>query len=107
MPFSEIIVVVLGLVLFETISSVDNAVVNADVLATMSQKARRAQGPVWIAQEFPSKQHQVGAAIAYHLVRLSRRGNDANRGGCHARLPADALGNGHAAGLPKHPYFAV
>ena len=41
MPFSEIIVVVLGLVLFETISSVDNAVVNADVLATMSQKARR------------------------------------------------------------------
>lgn len=33
--------VVLGLVLFEVISSIDNAVVNADVLATMSARARR------------------------------------------------------------------
>jgi len=32
---------VLGLCVFEVISSLDNAVVNADVLATMSQKARR------------------------------------------------------------------
>lgn len=31
----------LGLSLFETITSIDNAVINADVLATMSQKARK------------------------------------------------------------------
>lgn len=41
MDISEIIIIVLGLVLFEVISSVDNAVVNADVLSTMSEKARR------------------------------------------------------------------
>lgn len=38
--FSAIFVVI-GLVLFEVISSIDNAVVNADVLATMSEKARK------------------------------------------------------------------
>lgn len=38
----EIFLVVLGLVVFEVISSIDNAVVNADVLATMrSKKAKR------------------------------------------------------------------
>jgi uncharacterized protein len=41
MGIYEIIVIVFGLVLFEVISSVDNAVVNADVLSTMSEKARR------------------------------------------------------------------
>lgn len=41
MGIYEIIVIVLGLVLFEVISSVDNAVVNADVLSTMSEKARK------------------------------------------------------------------
>lgn len=41
MNLSEIIVIVMGLVLFETISSIDNAVVNADVLATMSEKWRK------------------------------------------------------------------
>ena len=35
------IIIVIGLILFEVISSVDNAVVNADVLATMSVRARR------------------------------------------------------------------
>ncbi|MBI2147140.1 DUF475 domain-containing protein [Candidatus Woesearchaeota archaeon] len=35
------ILTVLGLVLYETVSSVDNAVINAEVLRTMSQKARR------------------------------------------------------------------
>jgi len=35
------IIIVLGLTLFEVISSVDNAVVNADVLATMSPRGRR------------------------------------------------------------------
>lgn len=38
----ETILVVLGLVVFEVVSSIDNAVVNADVLATMkSEKAKR------------------------------------------------------------------
>lgn len=41
MPFAEAVIIVLGLVLFEVISSIDNAVVNADVLATMSHRARR------------------------------------------------------------------
>lgn len=41
MGIYEGIVIVLGLVLFEVISSVDNAVVNADVLATMSPRARK------------------------------------------------------------------
>jgi len=41
MNISEIIVIVIGLIFFEVISSIDNAVVNADVLATMSQKWRK------------------------------------------------------------------
>lgn len=35
------ILVVIGLILFETISSIDNAVINAEVLSTMSQRARK------------------------------------------------------------------
>lgn len=35
------IITILGLSLFETISSVDNAIINAEVLTTMSQRARR------------------------------------------------------------------
>lgn len=41
MDIVSIILVVLGLCLFETVSSIDNAVVNADVLHTMSAKSRR------------------------------------------------------------------
>jgi uncharacterized protein len=41
MNFSEILIIVLGLTLFEVISSIDNAVINADVLSTMGKKARR------------------------------------------------------------------
>ncbi|HZX20593.1 MAG TPA: DUF475 domain-containing protein [archaeon] len=41
MDFFPLILTVLGLVLFETITSIDNAVINADVLSKMSQKARR------------------------------------------------------------------
>jgi hypothetical protein len=41
MNINEIIIIVIGLIFFEVISSVDNAVVNADVLATMSPKWRR------------------------------------------------------------------
>ena len=41
MGINEIFVIVIGLALFETISSVDNAVVNADVLSTMSEKWRK------------------------------------------------------------------
>ncbi|HLC70380.1 MAG TPA: DUF475 domain-containing protein [Candidatus Nanoarchaeia archaeon] len=37
----SLILIVLGLALFETISSIDNAVINAEVLRTMSAKARR------------------------------------------------------------------
>jgi hypothetical protein len=41
MELISLIVIVLGLCLFEIISSIDNAVINADVLATMSKKARK------------------------------------------------------------------
>jgi len=41
MEFGSIILVVLGLVVFEIVSSIDNAVINAEVLGTMSKKARR------------------------------------------------------------------
>lgn len=41
MNFVEIILVVLGLCLFETISSIDNAIINAEVLSTMSMRARK------------------------------------------------------------------
>ena len=41
MDLISIILIVVGLVLFETISSIDNAIINADVLTTMQQKARR------------------------------------------------------------------
>jgi len=36
-----IIIIVAGLVLFETVSSIDNAIINAEVLSTMQPKARR------------------------------------------------------------------
>jgi len=35
------LLIVVGLILFETISSIDNAVINAEVLSTMSMRARR------------------------------------------------------------------
>lgn len=41
MDILSIALIVAGLILFETISSVDNAVINAEVLSTMGQKARR------------------------------------------------------------------
>lgn len=39
--FWSLILTVLGLCIFETVSSIDNAVINAEVLRTMSQRARR------------------------------------------------------------------
>jgi hypothetical protein len=41
MDFLSIILVVAGLCLFETISSIDNAIINAEVLSTMAEWARR------------------------------------------------------------------
>lgn len=41
MDIVSIILVVAGLILFETVSSIDNAVINAEVLSTMSKKARK------------------------------------------------------------------
>lgn len=41
MDWSAIILTVTGLMLFETISSIDNAIINAEVLRTMGQKARK------------------------------------------------------------------
>lgn len=41
MDILSIILIVFGLVLFETVSSVDNAIINAQVLSTMGEKAKR------------------------------------------------------------------
>lgn len=41
MDIFTIIIIVAGLCLFETISSIDNAIINAEVLSTMGEKARR------------------------------------------------------------------
>jgi uncharacterized protein len=41
MSLFSIVVIVLGLCLFEIISSIDNAIINAEVLSTMQAKARR------------------------------------------------------------------
>ena len=41
MNISTIIITVLGLCLFETISSIDNAIINAEVLGTMSEKGKK------------------------------------------------------------------
>jgi len=41
MSIFSIILIIVGLCLFETISSIDNAVINADVLTTMGSRARK------------------------------------------------------------------
>ena len=41
MDILSIVLIVGGLVLFETVSSIDNAVINAEVLSTMDKKARK------------------------------------------------------------------
>lgn len=41
MPIFEMVLIVFGLVLFEIVSSIDNAIINADVLHTVGEKARR------------------------------------------------------------------
>lgn len=41
MDFASIVLVVAGLCLFETVSSIDNAIINAEVLSTMQPKARQ------------------------------------------------------------------
>jgi len=41
MDILSIVLIIAGLCLFETITSIDNAIINAEVLSTMSEKARR------------------------------------------------------------------
>lgn len=41
MNITSMILIVTGLILFETISSIDNAIINAEVLSTMGKKGRR------------------------------------------------------------------
>jgi hypothetical protein len=41
MDFLGIILTILGLCLFETVSSIDNVIINADILSTMSKRARK------------------------------------------------------------------
>jgi hypothetical protein len=41
MTIAAMVLTVMGLCLFETVSSVDNAIINAEVLSTMQEKARR------------------------------------------------------------------
>src|SRR4051812_43235863 len=41
MSIFSMILIISGLALFETISSIDNAIINAEVLATMSKRGRK------------------------------------------------------------------
>ncbi len=41
MDILSVVLIIFGLILFETVSSIDNAVINAQVLSTMSERARR------------------------------------------------------------------
>lgn len=41
MEFTAILLILAGLILFETITRIDNAIINAEVLSTMSERARR------------------------------------------------------------------
>ena len=41
MDLLSIILIIAGLILFETITSIDNAIINAEVLSTMGERARR------------------------------------------------------------------
>ena len=41
MDITSIILIIAGLCLFETISSIDNAIINAEVLSTMGERARK------------------------------------------------------------------
>src|SRR5512133_1873855 len=41
MDILSITLIIAGLVLFETITSIDNAIINAEVLSTMSERAKR------------------------------------------------------------------
>src|SRR4030066_768404 len=41
MDIVNITLIVFGLILFETVSSVDNAIINAEVLSTMGERARK------------------------------------------------------------------
>ena len=41
MEILSFILIVAGLTLFETVSSVDNAIINAEVLSTMKEKAKK------------------------------------------------------------------
>jgi hypothetical protein len=41
MDIIAIVLIIAGLCLFETISSIDNAIINAEVLSTMGERARR------------------------------------------------------------------
>jgi len=41
MDFFAITLIIAGLCLFETITSIDNAIINAEVLSTMGKRARR------------------------------------------------------------------
>lgn len=41
MDFFGAVIIVVGLVVFETIASIDNAIINADILSTMKERARK------------------------------------------------------------------
>jgi hypothetical protein len=41
MGITSLLLTIAGLALFETISSIDNAIINAEVLSTMGQRARK------------------------------------------------------------------
>ena len=53
MAIGEILVVILGLCLFEVISSVDNAIINAHVLTTLPEKFKKLGVVKWEKEFMP------------------------------------------------------
>ena len=71
-----LLLTVAGLIIFEIVSSIDNAVINADVLSTMSKKARRWflfwSCPRHARRPGSDRWHQTAVADDF----LARRGED-------------------------------
>jgi hypothetical protein len=63
----SLLLTIAGLCLFESVTSIDNAVINADVLATMSRKGRR-----WfLFGDFICRVRGVDSPLAHRVVGYS------------------------------------
>src|SRR5271157_6008995 len=64
-----------------------------------AQFVLRFQRPVWLAQQFPSKEDKVCIAAGDDLVSVSRFSNEPDRACPDSCFSADATGKGHLIAL--------